>query len=196
MWRKVQSLDDTPGRLPQGLLRPPQGLGLRLPSSSVSFLGAPPREIRLKLGLSWGQDQREGADPILHPAQRSPHLLSNPLQPSLSVFPCPHSLWHCIPLPQSSHSQHTPAPRTFARFRASPSRASPKHLPSISHAPPVGFPSIFCTTPVHLPRISLVSSIHSPAHLPRLSHASPVHLPRTLRCISCASSSRLRCSIL
>lgn len=44
--RRVQSLDAAPGRMPQDL-------ELRLSSSPVSFLGVPPRERTLKLGVLW-----------------------------------------------------------------------------------------------------------------------------------------------
>lgn len=111
--------------------------------------------------------------------------------PASQSFPA-HIHLRITLLSPKAHTQYTPAPRTFARFQASPSRASPKHLPRT----PCGFPElllhnprassahlpcVFYTfpsaSPAPLPRISRASSAHTPVHLLRIFPASPVQHP-------------------
>lgn len=106
------------------------------------------------------------------------HTCSATAAAQLQSFPAHiHSPWHHTPLPKSSHSQHTPAPRTFARFRASPSRASPEHLPRT----PCGFPEHLLHNPrassAHLPCVFYTFPRASPAPLPRISRVSSAHTP-------------------
>jgi hypothetical protein len=182
---------------PRQGLRSPQGLGLRLPSSLVSFLEAPPRERRLKLGESWsGLEGGSGHYSMPCPKKSipaQPPAAAQPLSLSLPTFTVASS--HSSP-PKLTLTAHASTPHLRALPSIALSRisqASPTHPLWVSQAASAQPPCIFPASPVCLLYIPPCISRASPTHLSCIfrahSGASPAHLPRVSRA---ASSRELR----